>query len=176
MKFDIERACEVLEQTPRTLAAMLDGLSDDWTASTGKQDDWSPFDVVGHLIHGEKTDWIPRAEVILAQGVNRTFVPFDRFAQFADSQGKTLDQLLESFKDLRAASLEKLRSWNLSDDSLKLRGVHPELGEVSLEQLLATWVVHDLNHVAQVSRGLASRYAGNVGPWKQYLSILNRTT
>lgn len=173
MDFKLENAVEVLEQTPQTLQRLLGSLSNDWTQTSGNEDDWAPFDVIGHLIHADKTDWLPRAEIILAQGENRTFVPFDRFAQFVDSEGKDLANLLDEFKTLRAASLTKLRSWNLTNDTLRLRGMHPELGEVTLEQLLATWVVHDLNHIAQISRGLAKHYRDTVGPWKEYLSILN---
>ncbi|HEV8593280.1 MAG TPA: DinB family protein [Pyrinomonadaceae bacterium] len=173
LKFDIERACEVLGRTPDTLAVMLGGLAEDWTQSSGQQDSWAPHDVIGHLIHGEKTDWIPRAELILAQGETRTFVPFDRFAQFSDSKEKTLAELLDEFGTVRRENLAKLRSWNLTDEMQELRGMHPELGVVTLAQLLATWVVHDLNHISQISRSMARKYADNVGPWKEYLSILN---
>jgi hypothetical protein len=173
MIFDLENAYEILDRTPMTLAAMLNGLGPAWTASSGKQDDWAPFDVIGHLIHGEKTDWIPRAELILAKGENRVFDSFDRFAQFSESEGKTLNVLLDEFRALRMANMAKLRSWDLSKETLQLKGMHPELGEVNLEQLIATWVVHDLNHVAQIARSLAKRYSDEVGPWKEYLSILN---
>ena len=171
--FEIEKTYEVLEQTPKTLSVMLGGLAEDWTRSSGQRDDWAPYDVIGHLIHGEKTDWIPRAEIILAKGENRTFVPFDRLAQFADSKEKTLAELLDEFETLRGENLAKLRSWNLTDEMLELRGMHPELGVVTLAQLLATWAVHDLNHISQISRSMAKKYADDVGPWKEYLSILN---
>jgi DinB superfamily len=135
-------------------------------------ENWNPFDIVGHLIHGEETDWIPRAEIILAQGKNRTFLPFDRFAQFEKSQGKTLSELLETFVRLRKENLEKLQQMNLTSEQLKLKGIHPELGEVNLEQLLSTWVVHDLTHLRQIVIVLAKKYSENVGVWKEYLSIL----
>jgi uncharacterized damage-inducible protein DinB len=151
---------------------MLGGLSDEWTVSRGDQDNWQVFDVVGHLIHGEETDWIPRVEIILAQGENRTFVPFDRFAQFERSKGKTLDQLLEIFKELRAESLDKLATRRLTETQLDLKGMHPELGEVTLRELLASWVVHDLNHIKQIVAIMAGKYSDEVGPWTPYMSIL----
>jgi len=173
MRFQVEKAVEVLRQTPYTITRLLEGLSDDWTASRNDPSDWGPYDIVGHLIHGEETDWIPRAEIILAQGENRTFVPFDRVAQFERSKGKSLDDLLTEFAYLRNVNLEKLVRWQLTPEQLELKGMHPELGEVTLEQLLATWAVHDLNHVSQISRKLAVKYADEVGPWKVYLSVLN---
>jgi hypothetical protein len=172
MKFDLQKAVEVLRQTPYTLSRMLEGLSDDWTASSGDPEDWGPYDIIGHLIHGEETDWIPRAEIILAKGENRTFVPFDRVAQFGRSKGKSLNDLLTEFAHLRSVNLETLVRWQLTPEQFALKGIHPELGEVTLAQLLATWVVHDLNHVSQVARKMAVKYADNVGPWKAYLSIL----
>ncbi len=134
--------------------------------------EWQPFDIIGHLIHGEKTDWIPRARIILGQGENLTFVPFDRFAQFENSKGKSVTQLLDEFAALRAENISTLRSWKLTDDQLALEGIHPELGRVTLRQLLATWVVHDLNHVRQIVTTMAKRYDSEVGVWKEYLSIL----
>ena len=173
MKFGVEKAVEVLRQTPYSLARMLEGLSDDWTASSGDRENWGPYDILGHLIHGEETDWIPRAEIILAQGENRTFVPFDRVAQFERSKGKSLDDLLTEFAYLRNVNLETLVRWELTPEQLALTGLHPELGEVTLEQLLATWVAHDLNHVSQVARKMAVKYSDEVGPWRAYLSILD---
>ena len=170
-KFQIEKAIEILEQTPATVKSLLGNLSEDWTLSK-TSDEWSPFDVIGHYIHGEETDWIPRAEIILAQGENLTFAPFDRFAQFEISNGKTLDELLETFATSRQKSLETLKSWNLTDEQLQLKGIHPELGEVTLEQLLSTWVVHDLTHIRQIVSVMAKQYSENVGVWKAYLSIL----
>ena len=172
MKFEIENAVAVLSATPGTLRAFLGGLSDGWTSSSDNSDSWQAFDVVGHLIHGEETDWIPRARIILEQGENRTFVPFDRFAQFDNSKGKSLSDLLAEFEEARAKSLSELQSWNLTDEQLELKGMHPELGEVTLGQLLATWVVHDLNHIRQIATAMARRYDAEVGPWKEYLSIL----
>ena len=171
MKFQIEQAVEILRQTPEALNSLLGNLSDDWTEKEDSEN-WNPFDIVGHFIHGEETDWIPRAEMILAQGENRTFPPFDRFAQFEKSEGKSLSQLLETFAGLRKENLEKLQQMSLTDEQLKLKGIHPELGEVNLEQLLSTWVVHDLTHLRQIVIVLAKKYSENVGVWKEYLSIL----
>lgn len=172
MKFQIEKTVEILSQTPATVKCLLGNLSDDWVEKAPDSDDWSPFDIVGHLIHGEETDWIPRAEIILGQGANPIFEPFDRFAQFEKSKGKNLSELIETFAVSRTKNLDILRGMNLTEEKLKLKGIHPELGEVTLEQLLATWAVHDLNHIKQLVTVLASRYAENVGVWKQYLSIL----
>jgi hypothetical protein len=172
MKFDLECAVEVLSATPATLRNMLSGLGEEWTASASDLNNWQPFDVIGHLIHGEETDWIPRARIILAQGENQTFVPFDRFAQFERSKGKSMADLLEEFREARTRGLAELRSWNLSEGQLELTGIHPELGEVTLSQLLATWVVHDLNHIRQIVTSMARRYDSEVGVWKEYLSIL----
>ncbi len=172
MRFELKQATEILSQTPFTLQRMLEGLSEDWTVSSGDVESWGVYDVIGHLIHGEETDWIERAEIILAQGENRTFVPFDRTAQFETAKDKSLEELLTEFAYLRSSNLERLARMELTDDNLKLKGMHPELGEVSLEQLLATWVVHDLNHTAQISKILAKQYDAEVGPWKEYLSVL----
>lgn len=174
MNFTLDAAIPVLRQTPQTLRALLATLPPDWIHATEGPETWSPFDVVGHLIHGERTDWIPRARIILAQGVERTFTPFDRFAQFEESRGKSLDALLDSFARERAANIALLESWQLTDAQLALEGVHPAFGAVTLRQLLATWVTHDLNHIAQIVRVMAKQYRTAVGPWRQYLSILDR--
>ncbi|HQU82678.1 MAG TPA: DinB family protein [Pyrinomonadaceae bacterium] len=172
MKFEINKAIEILENTPSVLKSLLGNLSEDWTKSENNKDDWSAFDIVGHYIHAEETDWIPRAEIILAQGENRTFEPFDRYAQFDLSKDKTLHELLEVFAEKRKVSLEVLKSWNLTEEQLNLMGNHPELGEVTLENLLSTWLVHDLTHIRQIVANLAKKYSANVGVWKEYLSIL----
>ena len=162
----------MLAATPATIRTLLRPLSPAWFAGETNDDRWTPFDVVGHLIHGEETDWIPRARLILAQGENRTFEPFDRFAQMEKSKGRTLAELLDEFAEKRRQNLATLRSWNLSEEQLKLTATHPELGEVTLGELLATWVVHDLTHIRQITVHLARKYEGEVGPWKEYLSIL----
>jgi hypothetical protein len=132
------------------------------------------LDVVGHLINGEETDWVPRARIILEQGEAQPFEPFDRFAQFGRFAGWSLEQLLDRFAELRQANLDVVRGWRLTEAQLALKGRHPELGPVTLRELLATWAVHDLNHLAQISRVLAKRYTDEVGPWRAYLSVLNR--
>ena len=173
MDFDLNNAIAVLERTPATLRSLLIGLSPEWTDATEGPDTWSPYVVVGHLIHGERTDWIPRAEIILAQGADRRFTPYDRFAQFRESEGKSLAELLDEFARLRAQNLETMRGWGLTDTALALEGIHPAFGAVTLRQLLATWVAHDLGHVVQVSRVMAKQYREAIGPWAEYLSVMN---
>ena len=172
MRFQISKATEILSQTPTTLKSLLGDLSDEWVFASEDEDSWSAFDVVGHLIHGEETDWIPRGEIILAQVGDSKFEPFDRFAQFEISKDKTILELLDRFEDLRQANIEKLKSWDLTEEQLRLIGLHPELGEVTLKQLLATWMVHDLTHIRQIVSVMAKQQTENVGPWKEYLSIL----
>ena len=163
---------DVLQRTPAVLRSLLDGVGEGWARGTEGADTFSPFDVVGHLIDGEETDWIPRARIILAQGASRRFEPYDRFRHKSRNAGRSLASLLEEFATLRAANLELLRAWNLSDAQLALVGEHPSLGAVTLRQLIATWVVHDLGHVAQVARVMAKQYREAVGPWVQYLPVL----
>lgn len=171
-EFKLDDAIAVLERTPASLKAMLDGLPETWTLATEGEGTWSPFDVIGHLIHGERTDWIPRARHILA-GDPRPFVPFNRTAQFTDSRDQTLSELLETFASLRKENVATLRGLDLTDSDFDRRGLHPELGEVTLGQLLATWVVHDLDHVGQIARTMAKAYTNATGPWHEYLSILS---
>ena len=174
MDFDLTAAVPVLERTPHALRAMLAGLPPAWTDATEGPDTWSPYDVVGHLIHGERTDWIARARIVLAQGDDRRFAPYDRFAQFRESQGKSLAELLDEFAALRAANLATLAGWRLTDAQLELTGEHPAFGAVTLRQLLATWVAHDLGHLAQVARVMARQYRDAVGPWRAYLPVMDR--
>ncbi len=174
MEFDLSTGRAVLERTPHTLRAMLAGLSPAWTDATEGPDTWSPYVVVGHLIHGERADWIPRAQLILAQGTHRLFTPFDRLAQLRESQGKPLAALLDEFERLRHANLHMLASWNLEEHQLSLHGEHPAFGKVTLRQLLATWVAHDLSHVAQIARVMAKQYRDAVGPWRAYLPVMDR--
>lgn len=174
MDFDQDAGAAVLERTPHTLRALLSGLPYGWTDSNEGPETWSPYDVLGHLVNGERTLWIPRAQVILAQGDDRRFPPFDRFAQAEQSQGKSLDQLLDEFALLRAQNLETLAGWHLTDTQLALQGEHPEFGPVTLRQLLATWVAHDLAHTAQIARVMAKQYRDAVGPWRAYLRIMDR--
>jgi uncharacterized damage-inducible protein DinB len=174
MEFQLDQATEVLRRTPATLNALLRDLPSEWIASNEGLDSWSPFDVVGHLIHGEEADWIPRAKIILEYGETRSFESFDRFAMFEASRGKSLDELLSTFERLRGESLRELEKMNLTPELLGKRGLHPELGVVTLNQLLSTWVVHDLGHVGQVVRVMARQYGDAVGAWRAYLPILSR--
>jgi DinB family protein len=174
VNFELEHGIAVLERTPSTLQSMLDGLAPVWTDATEGPDTWSPYIIIGHLINGERTNWIPRAQVILAQDVDRRFRSFDRTAQFRESHGKSLCDLLEEFARLRAGSLETLQGWHLSDAQLALEGEHPEFGPVTLRQLLSTWVAHDLGHIAQIARVMAKQYREAIGPWRAYLPIMDR--
>jgi hypothetical protein len=174
MEFDLKQGVPVLARTPGALRAMLAGLGTQWTDATEGPETWSPYVILGHLIHGERTDWIPRAQIILAQGPNRRFTPYDMFAQFRDSQGKSLGDLLDEFERLRTDNLSTLAGWQLSDAQLALTGEHPEFGAVTLRQLLSTWVAHDLGHIAQAARVMAKQYREAVGPWRAYLPILDR--
>jgi hypothetical protein len=170
--FDLASAREVLARTPATLSALLSGLSQGWITQTEGEGTWSPYDVIGHLIHGELTDWIPRARLILEKGTTQAFTPFDRAAMFEASRGKSLAELLERFAALRQETLLALDGLHLGEDQLDLQGLHPELGVVTLRQLLSTWVAHDLDHVVQIARVMARRYAGAVGPWTAYLRVM----
>ncbi|HYG65038.1 MAG TPA: DinB family protein [Thermoanaerobaculia bacterium] len=174
MDFDLTSSIAVLERTPHTLRAMLAGLPAAWTDANEGPETWSPYDILGHLIHGERVDWIERAQIILAQGPQRRFSPFDRFAQFRESQGRSLADLLDEFARLRAENLATLAGWSLTEAQLVLEGEHPDFGPVTLRQLLATWVAHDLGHVAQVARVMAKQYREAVGPWRAYLPIMDR--
>ncbi len=174
MKFELEQAVEILERTPSVLNQLLIDLSNDWVLTNEGTDSWSPFDIVGHLIHGEETDWLPRAKIIMEQGEAHAFEKFDRFAQFEKSRGKSLHELLETFGLLRQRNLAELKTLNLTPEQLGKRGKHPELGEVTLGQLLATWVVHDLSHLSQMTRVMCQQYEEAVGAWKEYLPILKK--
>ncbi|MES2773218.1 MAG: DinB family protein [Bacteroidota bacterium] len=172
MNFSPEASIEILENTPGVLIALLQNVSAEWVSNNEGGDTWTVYDIIGHLIHGEKTDWIPRMEMILSDKPEKTFEPFDRFAQFEASKGKSLATLLAEFKKLRQENIECLRSKKLTTSDLELTGIHPAFGEVTLSQLLSTWTVHDLNHIAQISRVMAKQYKTEVGPWVAYLGIL----
>src|SRR6266550_1593410 len=171
-QFSLERSIEVLSRTPATLDALLQGVSNAWARGTEGPDTFSPFDVVGHLIDGEETDWIPRARIILARGRPPRFEPYDRFRHRTRNPGRSMGSLLDEFRGLRDDNLQLLRSWNLTPEDLELPGEHPSLGAVTLAQLLAAWVVHDLGHIAQVVRVMAKQYRAAVGPWVPYLPVL----
>ena len=172
MTFDLELATDVLRRSPATLRTLLDGLAEPWVRGTEGPDTFSPFDNIGHLIDGEETDWIPRARLILARGPTVRFEPYDRFRHWTRNAGRSLESLLEEFERLRSANLEILRSWHLTPVELALPGEHPRLGQVTLRELLAAWVVHDLGHIAQVARVLAKQYREDVGPWVEFLPVL----
>jgi len=172
MDFDLLRATRILERTPASLRALLSGVGDGWTRPNEGPDTFSAFDVIGHLIDGEETDWIPRAKIILAGGDDPRFQPYDRFRHRERNKGRSLESLLEEFERLRGQSLATLRSFELDEARLDLPGNHPRLGRVSLRQLLSAWVVHDLGHVAQISRVMAKQYTDAVGPWVQFLPVL----
>jgi hypothetical protein len=173
MKYTFEVSCQILERTPSVLRELLSGLDDGWIMNNEGPETFSPYDVVGHLIHGEKTDWATRAKIILEFGLSRPFTPWDRFAQYEESKGKTLDQLLRQFKKVRMENVSWLKSLNLTEADLEKKGMHPSLGEVTLRNLLATWVVHDLTHIAQITRVMAKQYKEEMGPWPEFFRILN---
>ena len=173
MNFTLEKSFEILERTPTVLRTLLSGLSDDWIMNNEGPETFSPYDVMGHLIHGEKTDWRDRTVMILEHGTEKTFVPFDRFAQFEASKGKSLTNLIDDFEKLRLNSLTWLKSLNLTEEDFNKKGTHPALGQVTLRQLLSTWVIHDLTHIAQITRVMAKQYKSEIGPWIEYFRIMS---
>jgi hypothetical protein len=172
MAQDLEQTTALLARTPAALDAILRDLPEAWTLRNEGENSWSAFDIVGHLIHGERTDWMPRVRMVLEFGESQTFRPFDRWGQVRESQGKSLDQLLDEFARLRAENLDELRGLNLGREDFERRGRHPALGVVSLSELLATWAIHDLTHLHQISRVMAHQYRDAVGPWSAYLGVL----
>lgn len=170
--FDLEQTTAVLERTPATLNALLRGLPDEWTRTNEGSGTWSAYEIIGHLIFGELTDWLPRARVILAGDETRTFEPFDRMGYKNESAGKSLPWLLDEFARLRNANLTALRKLNLQPQDFTRRARHPALGSVTLSELLATWAVHDLTHLHQISRVMAQQYREAVGPWTAFLGVL----
>ena|ERR1700750_2645205 len=172
MEFSINKSIEILERTPHVLIQLTNSLSADWTMNNEGGETWSVFDVVGHLIHGEKTDWMTRIEIILSEAANKEFKPFDRFAQLEESKGKSLDQLLNEFLTCRELSLKTLKGLGLTENDFRKTGIHPRFGAVTLSQLIAAWTVHDLDHISQISRVMAKQYKEQSGPWIEYLKIL----
>ena len=173
MEFELSNTIKILERTPGLINDLLNGLPEELVHNNEGPGTWSPFDIVGHFIHGEKTDWIPRAKIILSGESDKPFIPFDRFAQFENSKGKSIDDLISEFSSLRTENIEILKSFNLNETKLVLTGIHPDFGKVNLRQLLSTWTVHDLVHINQMTRVLASNYKGAIGPWRKYIKLLN---
>jgi hypothetical protein len=171
LKFDLNKSILILERTPALLGQLLHGLPDDWTKNNEGGESWSPYDVLGHLIHGEKTDWMARTKMIL-DGRHETFPVFNRTAMFEESKGKSLDNLLAEFKSVRAENLKTLRSLNLTEKDFDRIGIHPKFGEVTLRQLLSTWTIHDLTHLAQIARVMAKQYKQEIGPWLEYMRLV----
>lgn len=174
MEYQMDQAVEILRRTPATLKALLAGLPDEWTRSAAGPGTWSPYDVVGHLLHGEEADWIARAQMILDYGESRPFDPFNRTAMFDKYAGYSLERLLDAFEQARQQNLETLAGMQITPEKLALKGTHPAFGAVTLSQLLSTWVVHDLNHIGQIVESMSQQYAEAVGPWRAYLGILTR--
>ncbi len=174
MQYSFYKSLEILSRTPAVLRTLLSGLSDDWTQNNEGENTWSPYDVIGHLIHGETTDWMQRLALILDEKSDHKFKSFDRFAQFEESKDKTLDQLLDEFEKVRKENLDKFKALKLTESQLDLPGIHPNFGEVSMKNLLATWVAHDLDHIQQIVRVMAKQYKEEVGPWVEYLRILKQ--
>jgi hypothetical protein len=172
ISFDLNKSIEILERTPAVIENLLSGLSHEWIDNNEGEDTFSPFDVVGHLLHGENTDWVQRIHIILNETNERKFEPFDRFAQYKESEGKTIHQLLDEFKTQRKRNLDVLKALHINEVMLDKKAIHPSLGEVSLRQLLSTWTVHDLGHIGQIVRVMSKQYAREVGPWFEYLRIL----
>jgi DinB family protein len=171
-KHNLQDTISLLARTPAALNALLRDLPETWTFRNEGEETWSAFDVVGHLIHGERTDWMPRAKRILEFGESKAFDPFDRWAQVRESQGKSLPQLLDEFADLRADNVKALRALNLQPNDFERRGLHPALGVVTMSELLATWAAHDLTHLHQISRIMAYQYREAVGPWSAFLGVM----
>ena len=175
MNFSFQTGLPILTRTPTVLDQLLRNLPDPWVVGTEGPETWSPYDVIGHLIHGERTDWVPRVLHLLAHGETAAFPPFDRFAQFEASRGKNLSELLDTFRVLRADGLRRLEELGLTDADLQRTGRHPEFGVVTLGQHLATWVAHDLDHIMQIVRVMAKQYGEAVGPWRRYLRIIGQS-
>jgi hypothetical protein len=173
IEFNLDDAILFLGRTPTVLKALLTNLPRSWITAKEEDQSWSVYNIMGHLIHGEKTDWIPRMNIILSQNENKNFEPFDRFAQFRDSGEKRLEDLMEEFGELRSLNIDKLRKAALQEVDMRKSGIHPAFGKVSLKELLSSWVVHDLNHLGQICRVMANQYKEEIGPWVEFMGILH---
>lgn len=174
MQNSIEHTVQILERTPHTLHALLNNLNEEWTQKNEGGETWSPYDVIGHLIHCDEENWIPRIQIVLSDSVVKKFKPLDRFAQLEKSKGKTINQLLDEFIKIRFSSIAKLRALNITDEQFTKTAIHPEFGSVNLSQLISTWLVHDFDHLSQIARVMAKQYKDDVGPWIQYLRVLKQ--
>jgi hypothetical protein len=172
MKYDANKAVEILGRTPVVLTTLLGDLHEDWIMNNEGPETFSPFDVVGHMLHGEKTDWCSRISMILEHGLDKTFISWDRFAMYEESKGKTMKELLVAFADIRKKNVEWFMDLQLTEEDLDKKGMHPKLGEVTLRQLLSTWVIHDLSHIAQITRVMAKQYRNEMGPWREFFRIM----
>lgn len=175
MNFELHKSIEILERTPDVYSALFNNTQHNWDKINEGVGTWSGYNIIGHLIHGEKTDWIPRAEIILGNNDDKTFEPYDRFAQDKLYSFQTTEELLLEFKVLRNQNVEKLKSWNLSESDLNKEGLHPDFGTVTLRQLISTWTIHDIAHLNQVTRVIVKHYADDVGPWKKYTKLLKES-
>jgi len=173
MQYDIAKSLEILERTPSVLTSLLSGIDDEWIMNNEGPDTFSPYDVIGHLVYGEKTDWPVRVKIILDHGTSKSFDPFERFAMYEESKGKTIQQLLYEFEEIRKHNIIWVRSLDLQEPDYDKKGMHPKLGEVTLRNLLAAWIVHDLTHIAQITRVMAKQYKTEIGPWVEFFRILN---
>ena len=173
MDYSVDRSIEILERTPSVFRSLLEGLSDEWIMGNEGPDTFSAYDIVGHLIHGEKTDWVPRIRMILEHGTGTTFTPYDRFAQNEESKGKTMQQLLDEFAVLRSQNVKWFKELGLVEEDFDKQGMHPVLGAVTLRNLLSTWVIHDLTHIAQAGRVMAKQYKSEMGPWLQFFRVMS---
>jgi hypothetical protein len=172
MEFNLEHSLQILDRTPTVLRELLSGLDEQWIMNNEGPDTWSPYDVLGHLVHGEQTDWTLRLNIMMSDAEDKRFQPFDRFAQFENSKGKSMEQLLDEFEVARERNMKLLRSFNIQKRDLQRTGIHPKFGTVTLRQLLSTWTAHDLAHILQISRVMANLYKEEVGPWAEYLSVM----
>ena len=172
MNFNLQESIALLERAPSVYRTLLSGLSESWVQCNEGEETWSAYDIMGHLIHGEKTDWLQRIEIILEESENKTFAPFDRFAQFEESKGKTMSQLLDEFEMARMKNIQRLKSKNITESYLSKTGIHPAFGQVTLRQLISTWTIHDLAHLNQATRVMMKYYKDAVGPWKKFFSVL----
>lgn len=173
LKYDLDKSYEILDRSPAVLRSILSGLSDDWTMNNEGPETFSPFDVMGHLIHGERTDWPDRIKMVLEYGTTKPFTPYDRFAMYEASKGRSLPDLMDEFETRRRENMLWFRSLKLTENDLDKKGIHPSFGEVTLRQLLSTWVIHDLTHIAQVTRVMAKQYKEEMGPWIAFFRIMN---